>query len=439
MNDPQQAANPKILFVDDEKNILASLRRLMIREDLEVLTAASGPEGLELLRSADDVGVIVSDQRMPGMTGSEFLQQARVLRPEVPRIILTGYSDLASTIDAINMGGAHRFITKPWDEEQLVQTIRETLNGYLLIRENQRLNAVINSQNEELKDWNRKLKGRVLEQTAQIREKNEHLHRQNLNLQEMFRSTIEAFSRLIELRAKGLRDHAGNVTRLAAALAEARGLSAEQIEVVQVAGLLHDIGEIGIPDGLLNKPMSSYDADELELYMQHTIRGQAAIDAIVTLRPAGLLIRHHHEHFDGSGFPDRFAGEAIPLGARILALADFADRSRHQEASANPDKVLKTARELAGSRFDPDLVALLEKPLRQLFAEAAPGREMIQKRVRPEDLRIGMVLKQNLITGTGLLLLKEGSVLEEKSVQAIVRYQKIDPIRGEVAVLVQGE
>jgi response regulator RpfG family c-di-GMP phosphodiesterase len=439
MSDPQDPVTPKILFVDDEKNILASLRRLMTREDLEALTASSGPEGLELLRSAEEIGVIVSDQRMPGMNGSEFLQQARELRPEVPRIMLTGYSDLAATIDAINLGGAHRFLTKPWDDEQLVQTVREALNTYRLVQENRRLTAVINAQNEELKGWNQKLKARVLEQTAEIREKNEHLRSRNLKLQEMFRSTIEALSRLIELRSKGLRDHAGNVTRLAVALAEAGGLSAQQIEVVRVAGLLHDIGEIGIPDQLLNKPMSQFDAEELELYMQHSIRGQAAIDAIAILRPAGLLIRHHHEHFDGSGLPDGARGEAIPLGARILALADFADRALHQEANASPEKVLKKARELAGSRLDPALVALLEKPLRQLFGAGTPGQGMVQKRVRPETLRIGMVLKQDLISGTGLLLLKEGSVLEEKSVQAIGRYQKIDPIQGEVAVLVKGE
>ena len=192
MNDPQQDACPKILLVDDDKNILAALRRLLTREELEVITASSGPEGLELLRSQEEIGVIVSDQRMPGMNGSEFLQQARQLRPEVPRIMLTGYSDLASTIDAINLGGAHRFITKPWDDEQLLQTILETLGSYRLVKENQRLTAVINAQNEELKGWNQKLKARVLEQTAEIREKNEHLHSKNLNLQEMFRSTIEA-------------------------------------------------------------------------------------------------------------------------------------------------------------------------------------------------------------------------------------------------------
>lgn len=439
MSDPQPSASLKILFVDDEKNILASLRRLMNREELEALTASSGAEGLELLRSTAEIGVIVSDQRMPGMSGSEFLQQARMLRPEVPRIMLTGYSDLASTIDAINLGGAHRFITKPWDDDQLVQVLRETLDIYLLVQENRRLTAVINAQNEELKGWNQKLKARVLEQTAEIRDKNEHLRSRHLKLQEMFRSTIEALSRLIELRSQGLRDHAGNVTRLTVALAEARGLSAQQTEVVRVAGLLHDIGEIGIPDQLLNKPMSQYDAEELELYSQHTIRGQAAIDAIAILRPAGLLIRHHHEHFDGSGFPDGVSGEAIPLGARILALADFIDRALHQEATASPDKVLKKARELAGSRFDPALVALLEMPLRQLFGTGTPGQGMVQKQVRPEALRIGMLLKQDLVSGTGLLLLKAGSVLDEKSVQSIGRYQKIDPIQGEVAVLVKGE
>ncbi|BCR03117.1 two-component system response regulator [Desulfuromonas versatilis] len=430
---------PTVLFVDDEKNILASLRRLMHREDIEALTAASGPEGLELLQASPNIGLIVSDQRMPGMNGADFLARAREIRPDVHRIMLTGYSDLSATIDAINKGGAHRFITKPWDDADLLRAIREELKSYQLVKENERLGAIIGRQNEELKDWNKKLKARVLEQTAEIREKNASLRTKNLKLQEMFRDTIEALSRLIELRAKKLRDHSGNVTRLAVDMAEARGMTPQQVEVVRVAGLLHDIGEIGIPDELLNKPLSQCDPEELEVYMQHTIRGQATIDAISILRPAGLLIRHHHENFNGSGFPDGLQGSAIPQGARILALADFVDREINREHTSSVDKTLLKARELAGTKFDPELVPLLEKPLRKHYRHDNTKQGMVRKTLPPAELRIGMVLMQNLLSGTGLLLLKEGSVLDEKSIQAIGRYQKIDPIKGAVVVMVKGE
>ena len=113
MSETTSAIPVRILFVDDEKNILLSLKRLMLDENYEVFTAGSGEEGLELLRGTEQVGLIVSDQRMPGLSGVDFLEKARELAPDALRIMLTGYADLNATMDAINKGGAYRYITKP--------------------------------------------------------------------------------------------------------------------------------------------------------------------------------------------------------------------------------------------------------------------------------------------------------------------------------------
>src|SRR5512143_3889480 len=109
-----EPAEVKVLFVDDELNILRSLERLFMDEAFTVTTAGSGEEGLSLLRDDPAFGLIVSDQRMPGMNGVEFLSRAREIAPEALRIVLTGYADLNATMDAINRGGAYRYITKPW-------------------------------------------------------------------------------------------------------------------------------------------------------------------------------------------------------------------------------------------------------------------------------------------------------------------------------------
>lgn len=428
--------SPVVLFVDDEKNILTAIRRLMIHEEIETLTAGSGSEGLEILRSRQDIGLIVSDQRMPGMSGSEFLEQARLLCPDVPRIMLTGYSDLNATIDAINKGGTTRFLTKPWNDQELVQVIRETLRNYLLVQENQRLNGIIRSQNEELRGWNEKLKARVLEQTQSIREKNEQLRLKHEKLQAMFRSTIEALAGLIELHSKDLRNHSKNVADLAAEIATAQGLPPAQVDVIRVAALLHDIGEIGTDQQLLQKPASQMDQEEILEYMQHTVRGQTALDAVEILRPAGVLIRHHHENYDGSGFPDGLSGQSIPIGSRIIALADLADQQFALEKSGEVEATLKKIALKSGSQVDPTLLPFLDRPFKKLYGRTARSG-MVTRKLRPEELREGMVLVDDLVSGTGLLLLKKGATLEKTSIQSVLRYQKLDPFKGEVAVQVK--
>ena len=118
---------PKILCVDDEPNILKTLKRLFYGEPFQVLTATSGHEGLEILRATDNIGLILSDQRMPGMSGTEFLEAAKAMAPEIPRIILTGYADKQAGLDALERGGACCILAKPWKEDELMQAVRENM------------------------------------------------------------------------------------------------------------------------------------------------------------------------------------------------------------------------------------------------------------------------------------------------------------------------
>lgn len=173
MDEMQQAEHGpiSILLVDDEENILRSLQRLLMDEkDVEVVTAGSGEEGLSLLPELDNLGVIVSDQRMPGMTGALFLEKARLVRPDAVRIILTGYADVSAAIDAINRGGAWRYLTKPWNNEELAQAIRDAVEFYTRESQNRRLNEIIRQQNSEMEAWTENLKKRLLQSTTTIRE-----------------------------------------------------------------------------------------------------------------------------------------------------------------------------------------------------------------------------------------------------------------------------
>ncbi len=140
-----------LLLVDDEENILRSLKRLFRREGYQILTANSGAEGLEVLKE-HAVGVIVSDQRMPEMTGSEFLHRGKELYPDTVRIILSGYTDLESVTESINMGAVYKFLTKPWEDDLLCQNVRESFRIFELNAENLRLTQELKSANLELED-----------------------------------------------------------------------------------------------------------------------------------------------------------------------------------------------------------------------------------------------------------------------------------------------
>lgn len=141
---------PAILFVDDEENILSALVRLFRKEDYEVLTAISGIEGLKILESRD-ISLVISDHRMPGMTGVEFLSRVKEVSPNTIRIMLTGYADLEAAIAAINKGEVYRFISKPWNDEELKLTVRQSLDYRDLVLKNRTLTRMVKKQYDVLK------------------------------------------------------------------------------------------------------------------------------------------------------------------------------------------------------------------------------------------------------------------------------------------------
>ncbi|MEJ2200655.1 MAG: response regulator [Desulfuromonadaceae bacterium] len=427
-----EATRYGILFVDDEPHILSALKRLVVDEEVDIFTASSGAEGLKVLAREENIGLIVSDQRMPEMNGAEFLARAKELNKDAQRIILTGYADIEATIAAINKGGAHRYLSKPWNDAELLEVVRENLRFYGLYRENQRLSEIVREQNQTLQNWNSQLKTKVLQQTATIREKNEQLQQHLQRLKQNFRGTLTAFTSLLELRDRNVRNHSKNVTQIAADIARSLMLPAKQIDLIQVAAMLHDIGKIGTPDTIMGTPEAFMNAEELTEYRRHSIRGQAAIDAIEELRPAGVLIRHHHEYFDGSGYPDQLAGEAIPLGARILAVADFIDLQMQK-----PNRALGLAKKYMETRFDPGLLPHLEKPVRNCYEQFFATTGLQEQTVTISGLREGMVLAKDLLSGTGLLLLSKGSALTFRSIEHIRRNHELDPMSEEIVVLVR--
>jgi CheY-like chemotaxis protein len=160
---PQAEATGTLLVVDDDENIISALKRLLRRDGYRVLTATSGKQGLEILLH-DIVDVVISDQRMPEMTGVEFLRQAKTICPDTVRIVLSGYTELASVTDAINEGAIYKFLTKPWDDGLLRASIHEAFQRKLLNDENRRLTQQLSLAKDQLQRQNERLQAALADQ-----------------------------------------------------------------------------------------------------------------------------------------------------------------------------------------------------------------------------------------------------------------------------------
>ena len=396
------AEPPRVLAVDDEPSILSAIKRLFRGQGWDVLTATSGKEALALLEQ-EPVALVVSDMRMPEMDGAQFLEQVFVRWPDTKRILLTGYADAAATIAAINRGKIWRYVAKPWNDDELLVTVQQALAHRDLMHENARLSDLTRQQNEELKALNEGLEQKVAERTAELQTANAALH-------ESFLATVKMFSNLIELREGRLAGHSRRVADIARQLAERLGLDDGEQRQVLLAGLLHDIGKVGLPDKLLERPFNALTPmDKIEV-MRHPAKGQQLLMGVPQLAQAARIIRHHHECMDGSGYPDKIAGLMIPLGARILAVANDYDALQTGALTLHPHTPREAQEFIAkqrGRRFDPTVVdAFLA-----MIAERAPTRET-ELTVTPPELKPGMTLTRDLMHRDGYLLLAKGRVVD---------------------------
>jgi response regulator RpfG family c-di-GMP phosphodiesterase len=426
-----------ILFVDDEENVLKSLKRVFMDEPYDLVTALSGKAALEILDKTN-FAVIVSDQRMPEMSGSEFLGKARVIQPDAVRVVLTGYADVQAAVSAINEGGAYRYIAKPWNDTDLMLVIRDAVATYGLKQENARLTELTKKQNDEMKKWNTELEVLVQEQTIDIQNKNKELEKLNEQLRNNFRKSIEAFSGLIEMRERSVSSHSKNVASLSRQIAANMKLPEQETSNILVAALLHDIGKIGIPDAVLMKRPDDMTIEELDEYRKHAVRGQVAVDAINGFSDIGLLIRHHHEHVDGSGHPDGLKGSSIPLGSRIIAIADVFDRMTNIDKPSAEGllKALKNIEYNLETHYDRSiyqhLSLIVTKKIEELEKQGDVRSEEVE--ILPHHLTTGMVLARDVRSGSGLLILARGTLLDPTLVGALQRYHQMDPSRAGIFV-----
>jgi len=422
---------PTLLFVDDDPSILSSLQRLFRPKGFKILTAQSGDAGLAIL-DCEKVDLVISDMRMPKMDGAQFLERVRAKKPDIMRLLLTGYADITSTINAINQGEIYRYISKPWDDNDIVLIVKKALEYLALQRENQRLLALTQGQNDELKALNAGLEQRVQERTSEIAQVNSFLSLANDKLKHNFLISIKVFSGLIELREGAMAGHSRRVAELARKIAKRMELPAKAQQDVFVASLLHDIGKIGFSDELLAKPVCRLVGEDLVRYRKHALSSEAALMPLVELQGVAKIVRSHHERFDGQGFPDGLPEDAIPLGACILAVANDYDGYQMgilSDRRFNPEETKTRIMQGCGKHYDPKVVDAFLNVIGRPKEDPTRFRELPAAELMP-----GMVSGKDILSRDGTLLLAADYVLDAAIMRQIQSYADREGIQLMVSI-----
>ena len=426
---PADTHRPVILSVDDEPSISSALKRCLRPLGVDVISAASGQEALDLM-DAQTIDVIVSDMRMPTMDGATFLREAGARQPQARRILLTGYADAESAMQAINAGGISAYLTKPWDDDQLRTVIEDAVARHRLERNKAELEARILAQNHELEE-------RVQARTQELAEEHARLELAYADLLESHRTMVNLLASVVALRdPDGCKDLEAKKA-LAVAIARELGLDEEMVMVVEQATALHRIGLVGVTDHALHQPSEALRGEERERVHRHPLVAEALFMGIPHLARVAEVLRSEHERFDGLGYPDRIGAHEIPAGSRILAVArDFHDlmAGRLLPRHLMPAEALAHVLNGAGHQYDPDVVAAF----RRVHKGATNLDTSIDETMlRSGLLKGGMRLSRDLLTPEGLLLLNKNQMLTDMVIAKIRRLE--DTIGCHLEVFVRRE
>jgi putative nucleotidyltransferase with HDIG domain len=336
------------LVVDDEEPLRNALGQYLRYRGFDVRVAEDGATALHELKKGG-ITLMLLDVRMPGMSGVDVVPEALDLEPDLAIVMLTAVSD-ATTAAICMQRGAFDYLTKPIELTDLGAAIDRALR---------RRDTHI--QNQGITTW---LKEEVSRQTEELEVKQGRL-------EQVATATLEALINALEAKSEYLSGHSARVAAYSANIAHEMGLTDQQVEEIRVAGRLHDLGKIGVKESVLEK-RGPLTRDEYEHVKLHVVIGAQILAPLRHLGPVVEFVRAHHEHWDGSGYPDCRAGDDIPLGGRIICAAEIYDAlttSRPYQDKLAPEAAVDRMRMLAGSVIDPQIM--------QAFAASVGRRQML--------------------------------------------------------------
>jgi len=330
ISDNEPEVHDALLLVIDDNTEVLKLMKMLLGDEFDLLLTSSAEEGLTILKEKQP-DLVLCDVMMPGMDGHTFARKVKNTEAlkHIPIILVTARSGADMLSEGIE-AGADDYISKPFDSVELKARIRSLLR--------------IRDVESELALANRNLKMRTSDLVDQ-----QH---------SLYLSTVKSLASAIDAKDEYTRHHSTRVTDFTLKIAKNMGFSEKELEDLELAALLHDIGKIAVPESILNKPGKLTD-EEFAKIKEHPGRGQEILKPVIELRDIGNVVRAHHEKYDGKGYPDGLKGKEIPLGARIMSIADAYDSITSERPYRNATSHRRALKEIincSGTQFDPEVV-----------------------------------------------------------------------------------
>jgi len=443
----------KVLVVANDSLTLNYFQTLLDNKKYKVEFSRSNDEALEKIHlfSPD---LVISNVKMPGIDGFELCRHVRK-NPRLSNtiILLIGSSNVKTGDSPKGLNAeADDYLLQPFNDEQ----VKTKIDSFLRIK---RLQDDLLQSNKELNETVKALKKheKMLEESNKVLEHDKkllrnslreityltteleksHHHQVHLNqtLKKNFNDLVNLLASIIGLRNPYNMGHSQKVAEISRFVANEFGKTEQEIRDIEIAALLHEIGKIGISDDIMNKNPDELSEEEKRTLAQHPLVGESLLKGYSGLEKAAKIIRHIHENIDGTGYPDGLAGNAIPLGSRIIKAASQFDRMTYTaETPGEFYRAVATLKNATDTEFDAQVLRHIKKYV-DTFADRRQGQRT--EKVNILDLKEGMVLAGDLYTSTGIKLIPKGTKLSESSIKCILNYNKTDPLSEGISILVR--
>jgi len=403
----------KVLFVDDESAILKSIKRMSVGEKWNGYFATSAKEGMTILRE-HNIDVVLSDMRMPGLCGSDFLIQVKKEFPGIQRLLMTGYSDISAIEKTVNEAGIVSYISKPWSMKYFVETVNRAIDlqkTESLVRVSADRSRL---ENQKLSKLAFNLKGLLKDKDIEARQALATLNLEHRYSNQRFRSLLNVLSRAMRSNELGLGD-TQFMMETAIQMATKLCLDGIQIDNLLFAMQLYTITKVHTRENNTIDMRASYQAQIA--FSSKILFGLSEFSDVLN------ILKKHKEHINGSGYPNRALAQDIPIEARIMCVITqyillSLGKSRSNIKGHEQAKHFMTQK--AGQYYDPDIIDIFFT----IVNENTPFGNSTILSLKNSDLRPGMKLAKNLLSQEGTVLLKVGTFLNEELIHKLHSYEK---------------
>ncbi|WP_320546003.1 HD domain-containing phosphohydrolase [Aeromonas veronii] len=424
-----------VLLLDDENDILKALNRVL-RMDYNVVSFDNGADALGYLLE-NPIHIIISDMRMPDMDGADFLAKAREMQPDTMRLLLTGYADISSTVRAVNAGGIHTYISKPWDNENLKLIVGKAAEFYRLSQDKERLTLELEERNKELEianqalaennvklsHFNQELETKVQARTVALQESNKRLEVSLASRNKTFKDILAMVTAIIQHRTGFPADHAERIANQAKLVALKLKLPEAVASHVYLCGLMHQIGLIAETSNDWTVVKEHNNVDSPISPNVNPILGAEIVGRIKHFEPLVEIIRHQDELYDGTGKPDHLRGDEIPIGARIIKVVkdyDFLIACSNNTIRMHTKSAQGYLRQQSKVYYDPKVV----EAFITMVSAVTRIEEGVELCVNLSEVCPGMVIKRNIYLPNGNLMLTAGNVMSDHLLRKLKELEK---------------